>query len=72
MLSILGQRSLKISAVTGSETLDTQRVQVGIESRDGTFRQVIRATPGLKVINWNNHMKQWPHQNSIKFPDNSH
>ena len=65
--------SLKISAVTGSENLDKQRVQVGIESRDGTFSQIIRAwtkqsiTPGLKVINWNNHKKQWPHLNSIKF-----
>ena len=70
--------SLKISTVTESENLDTQRVQVGIESRDGTFSQIIRAwtkqsiTPGLKVINWNNHNKQWPHLNSIKFPNVFH
>ena len=74
--------SLKISTITGSETLDKQRVQVGIKSRDGTFSgtfsQIIRAwtkqsiTPGLKGINWNNHKKQWPHRNSIKFPNVSH
>ena len=72
--------SLKISTVTGSQTLDTQRVQVGIESRDGTFSQIIRAwtkqsiTPGLKIIKWNNryHKKQWPHLDSIKFPNVSY
>ena len=70
--------SLKISTVTGSENLDTQGVQACIESRDGTFSLIIRAwtkqsiTPGLKVINWNNHKKQWPHLNSIKFPNVLH
>ena len=33
--------SLKISTITRSETLDTQRVQIGIDSRDGTFSQII-------------------------------
>ena len=70
--------SLKISTVTRSENLDTQRVQVGIESRGGAFSQIIWAwtkqsiTPDLKVINWNNHKKQWPHLNSIKFPNVLH
>ena len=67
--------SLKISTVGGDETVDTQLVQVGIESNEGTFSQMIRAwtkqsiTSGLKVISWNNHKKQWPHPNSIKFPN---
>ena len=70
--------SLKILTLTGSEILDTQRVQVGTESRDGTFSQIIRAwtkqsiTPSLKVITQNNHKKQWPYPNSIKFPNVSH
>ena len=65
--------SLTISTVTGSKNLDTQRLHVGIESRDGTFSQIIRVwtkqsiTPSLKVINWNNHKKQWSHLNCIKF-----
>ena len=62
---------LRVSTLTGSTTLDTQRVNLYTESSDGKFGHVISAwtnesvTPGLKVVDWNTCKRQWPHLKSI-------
>ena len=63
----------RVSALTGSTTLDTQRVNLYIESSDGKFGEVISAwtnksvTPGLKVVDWNTFKREWPYLRSIAF-----
>ena len=65
---------LRVSILIRSTTLDTQRVNLYIESSDGKFDQGISAwakasvTPGLKVVDWNTCKKKWPHLRSIDFP----
>ena len=69
---------LRVSTLTGSTTLDTQRVNLYIENSDGKFGQVISAwtkesvTPGLKVVDLNTCKKEWPHLRSIDFPEVSY
>lgn len=69
---------LKVTTLTGSTSLDTQRVNLYIESCDGNFGQVISAwtkqtvTPGMKVVDWNTFKKEWPHLRSIEFPEVYH
>ena len=69
---------LRVSTLMGSTTLDTQRVNLYIESSDGKFGQVISAwtkesvMPGLKVVDWNTCKREWPDLRSIDFPEVSY
>ena len=69
---------LRVSTLMGSTTLDTQGVNLYIESSDGKFGQVISAwtkesvIPGLKVVDWNTCKREWPHLRSIDFPEVSY
>ena len=69
---------LRVSTLTRSTALDTQRANLYIESSDGKFGQVISTwtkesmTLGLKVVDWNTCNKEWPHLRSIDFPEVSY
>ena len=69
---------LRFSTLTRSTTLDTQRVNLYIESSNGKFVQVISAWTkesvihGSNVVDWNTCKKEWPHLKSIDFPEVSY